>query len=484
MTLQRKFSLLLVVVAASVLVIAGTSLWSVYLYQREVANSLASIQSVLSGLQQVRQSAAQAGVALGVGDRELALARIDAQLSVINEQLNRLENDESYLVLAGISTTKAIRDAATRLGEAERAWADTGDPEARVRAIEAVGAISALVERVHERAIEDMGLATGHALELRGKILFSLVVAVVSVVLVGGLGALLVRRWILRPVGRLREAASLFSTGNLAHRIPVEGKDELAQLSGEVNAMAETIAAMQDERIERERLAAVGEMVRRVAHNIRNPLAGIRSLAELTRSDLDDASPLAENQDRIVRTIDRFEGWVQMLLTATRPLQVSPAETQVRPWIQGIIDSHRPSAERGGVRLELFDAGAPDVATFDARLLEQAVAAMIDNAIGVTGRGKSVQVEVGSGGESWTIEIRDEGPGVPDDIRTKIFTPYFTTRRDGTGLGLAMAKQVVEPHDGRIEIESGEDGAVFRVVIPLARAPSGRKATEDLPAQA
>jgi signal transduction histidine kinase len=248
--------------------------------------------------------------------------------------------------------------------------------------------------------------------------------------------------------------------------------------------MAETIAAMQDERIERERLAAVGEMVRRVAHNIRNPLAGIRSLAELTRSDLDDASPLAENQDRIVRTIDRFEGWVQMLLTATRPLQVSPAETQVRPWIQGIIDSHRPSAERGGVRLELFDAGAPDVATFDARLLEQAVAAMIDNAIGVTGRGKSVQVEVGSGGESWTIEIRDEGPGVPADIRAKIFTPYFTTRRDGTGLGLAMAKQVVEQHDGRIEIESGEDGAVFRVVIPLARAPSGRKATEDLPAQA
>jgi signal transduction histidine kinase len=483
MTLQRKFSLLLVIVAASVVVIAGTSLWSVYMYQREVASSLSSIQSVLGGLQRVRQTAAQAGVALGVGDRELAQATIDDQLAVISAQLKRLENDESYLVLAGISTTRAISDAAARLGEAERAWASTGDPDARVRAIEAVGAITALVERVHERAIEDMGLATGHATELRGKVLFSLVVAGVSVVLVGGLGALLVRRWILRPVRRLREAASLLSRGNLSHRIPVEGGDELALLSSEVNAMAQMIGVMQDERIERERLAAVGEMVRRVAHNIRNPLAGIRSLAELTRSDLNDASPLAENQDRIVRTIDRFEGWVQMLLTATRPLQVSPANTAVRPWMQGIVDSHRPAAERAGVVLELDDAGTPNVACFDAGLLEQAVAAILDNAIGATDRGKRVRVEVTASAKTWEIAIRDEGPGVPGDIREKIFTPYFTTRRDGTGLGLAMAKQVVDQHSGRIEVESGAGGAVFRVVLPHVVA-AGTSAQEDLSARA
>jgi signal transduction histidine kinase len=151
--------------------------------------------------------------------------------------------------------------------------------------------------------------------------------------------------------------------------------------------------------------------------------------------------------------------------------------------MQGIVDSHRPAAERAGVVLELDDAGTPNVACFDAGLLEQAVAAILDNAIGATDRGKRVRVEVTASAKTWEIAIRDEGPGVPGDIREKIFTPYFTTRRDGTGLGLAMAKQVVDQHSGRIEVESGAGGAVFRVVLPHVVA-AGTSAQEDLSARA
>src|SRR5262249_25264293 len=159
-----------------------------------------------------------------------------------------------------------------------------------------------------------------------------LLLASLWVALVGALGFSLLHRWVLQPVARLRTAAARIGDGDFAHRVLVRpggpGRDELAQLSTEVNHMAGLVRAMQDERVERDRLAAAGEMVRRLTHNLRNPLAGIRGLAEITRGDLPPAADeLRENQERIIATIDRFEHWLSELLSATSPLTVQLEST-------------------------------------------------------------------------------------------------------------------------------------------------------------
>src|SRR5690606_35072792 len=126
----------------------------------------------------------------------------------------------------------------------------------------------------------------------------------------------------------------------------------------------------------RERLAAIGDMTRRIVHNIRSPLNGVRMLAELTRMDLPEPSPLRENQDRIVSTVDRFEAWIGELPTLTRPLELTLRPRDAGAWAAGALETLRPAAEARGCALQ-FAAEAPVEASFDAPRLEQALVALV-----------------------------------------------------------------------------------------------------------
>jgi signal transduction histidine kinase len=309
-------------------------------------------------------------------------------------------------------------------------------------------------------------------------------------------------------VAHLRTATARIAAGDFAHRIALGAPagsraDELHQLSAEVNHMAGMVKSMQDERVEQERLAALGEMVRRLAHNLRNPLGGIRSLAETTRFELSHPKPepaeLKDHQTKIILAVDRFEKWLNELLGATRSLSIQPEPTNIERWLSGFADAHRPAAQSRGLNLTIDTSAGPPEAIIDSRHLEHALSAMVSNAIESTsspqarGPGGSVRVITrstdnklpnGKLGDFWTIEVIDEGLGVPPNLRDTIFRPYFTTKRDGNGIGLAVAHQVVKAHGGRIEVESPwppqEDGsekparenwpagARFTIYLPLS----------------
>jgi signal transduction histidine kinase len=283
----------------------------------------------------------------------------------------------------------------------------------------------------------------------------------------------------MRPVGRLRAATERISQGDFAHRIPVDGRDELAQLSSQVNHMAATVLRMQDERVERERLAAVGEMLRRLSHNIRNPLAGIRGIAEIAHRRLEAESPLREHMERIVKTVDRLDIWLRDLLRSSSPLDLRPEPVEIGPWLVGMLEAHRLVAATKDVHLEVCVDEAPREATFDRRHLEQAVAALVTNAIQASSAGGSVRVSVREreGEPGWVVEVADEGPGVAAEHLEEIFRPHFTTKPDGTGMGLAVAHQVVHGHGGNIHLDPGSGasgngstashGAIFRVELPF-----------------
>jgi signal transduction histidine kinase len=265
--------------------------------------------------------------------------------------------------------------------------------------------------------------------------------------------------------------------------------------------MAAVVKAMQDEAVQRERLAAVGEVVRRIAHNLRSPLAGIRGLAELSRKELDSPAvapelraDLGENQQRIIGAVDRFELWLRDLLDATRPLEIVHQTIDPRDWLGRVIEAYRPKAQANCIDLALDTSAAPPLVAFDPRHFEHAVGALISNALDSVAAappaGQTAAVRVvcralpaaaSENGQLWELRVQDNGPGVPPDLRERIFTPYFTTKREGTGIGLALAQQVVRAHGGGLSLldspngalRDGESASQARGAVFSARMPIG-----------
>lgn len=271
------------------------------------------------------------------------------------------------------------------------------------------------------------------------------------------LGLLSLRRWIARPIAELRHATRLIAAGHFDYRVPVNSQDELGRLAAEVNQMCSTIQDMQRRLIEQERLAAAGEMFARLAHNIRNPLGSIRGLAEATVQQRADDAQTVECQRRIISTVDRFEKWLRDMQQSVSPMSLNLQPVAIREPIDSVTTALGPLFDRRGVGLEVEIDPRVDQVLLDAGHFEQGLAAIVTNAIQASAAGQRVRIEVSPADPPdgrWQITVADEGPGVPPEIRDKIFLPCFTTKPDGHGLGLAMANKVVKIHGGDLTFQS------------------------------
>lgn len=504
MSLQTQFATLLALLGAAVVANLGISVWSVGLLDREQRWANEQIGTVLGPLHQMNREVwlqssllGRPGIGWFAGgpgaDGEAtgrpgagALQEFRERSETARDALRDLEEFRSYALRSGVNTTRNIRERLRIAAEAGEAWFTSGEEAERRRALKELFELHELIERLEARLIQDAKLASEYVGGVRTRLIFTLVATVLVVVTFLVVAAWLFRRWVLLKAARLEVAAERLGAGDFEHRISIQGDDELDRVARRVNEMAGTILAMQAERIERERLAAVGEMARRVAHNIRNPLAGIRSLAELSALEVAPESAVAEHQHRIIRTVDRFGAWLSELLSVSTPLEVAPRPEPVRAWLRGLIDALRPMAENNRVQLRLDDADAPDEAMMDRRHLEHAVSAILTNAIEISPPGGTVSVRVSEPETgSWEILVEDDGPGLSPDVREQIFRPYFTTKKGGTGIGLAIAHRVVREHGGVLEADNragrptgaagAGPGAVFRIRLPMSSA--GESAT-------
>ncbi len=502
MSLQRKFALLLVLLGVGVLINIAVAVWSVGLLDREQRWPSEQIGSVLSKLDQVDEALWDQARVLGIfaidspqppsdlssqaTPREIAGQRFANLGRRALEALDDMERIESYALRSGVNTTRNLRSRIklwTQLGSASLA---SDDPDAAAhrkdQALREYEHLHTLIGRLQTRLVNDAKLSTEYAAQVRHRLLLLLGGSVVSVISLLLAAAWFFRRWVLLRLEELRKAALELGQGHLDYRVAVAGDDELDRVGTQLNDMASTIARMQQERIERERLAAIGEMTRCLAHNIRNPLAGIRSLAELSASELDEASPTREHQSRIILAVDRFVQWLNELLSISNPLAVEPQRQPIKPWLEGLIEALKPMAQSHGVTLELAMDDSPDVATFDQRHLEQAVLAIVTNAVEISPDGSTVTIESLSDekNHAWLIRIADQGPGIDQTVKDELFKPYFTTKQGGTGIGLAQCLRIVRGHDGEIwalnrsdlpdEPEKSE-GAVFLIRLPLGEQP-------------
>lgn len=495
MSLQRKFALLLALLALTVVANMATALWTLQ-FMGELAGPWGSIQTVQEGLNELKQAASDQARLWArdmpilsdptesheepPADPGALQAQFDQRNARVQAALDRLNGLDTLALRVGASTAKNIAQRVHDMQTAGRAWLESPTEQSQRAASREFFRLHELVERVEASVIRGAYSQLGFTQAIRSQFFLVLGASVLGVFLAAILGVNLVRRWVVRPVRVLREATDRLGKGDFGHRVPVLGRDELGLLSAEVNHMAGMISAMQEERVERERLAAVGEMARRLVHNLRNPLAGIRSLAELSRGDIPADSPVQENQERIIATVDRFERWLTDLMSATTPLKVSPQIGPVATWLATVLEPLRPMGASRGIQLQLQAQNAPERAAYDPRHLEQAIVAVVTNAIQASPRGGMVVVAAAAGqdGQSWELRVTDSGPGVPPEIADKIFRPYFTTKRDGSGIGLAVSRQVVEQHGGRIWVESGREGvpggapgpcgAVFVMRLPVS----------------
>ncbi len=471
LTLQHKFAVLLGFLGATITIALAATLSYALLMQREIVNPFADAATVREHLDVVRQELVIQQDLLERGDRAGgAPPELAPSVERVAGHLETMATDVTLRIRAGTATTRNLIDRISAAEASAAAWFEGGDPAVRERAqrqLDEVIDLIAMIDIHVLRGAQDTFRDDGMLETLRHMQLRLLAAGVVAAILCGLLGTMLFRRWVVRPVADLRRAAEQISQGNFEHRVPVRTSDELGQLGAEVNEMAATIRTMQARAIERERLAATGEMVQRITHNLRGPLAGIRSLAELTRMRLEPDAPVHADQDEIIQTVDRFNLWLRELLQATTPARVTPRETEVAPWLAEIAATHAPMARTRAIALRVDADAAPPRATFDPQQLEHALTAVVTNAIQASPESGTVRVDAAANGATWSICVSDEGPGIEPDLLETIFRPYFTTKPDGNGIGLAVVQQVVTAHDGRIEVDTAPGrGCRFSITLP------------------
>lgn len=228
----------------------------------------------------------------------------------------------------------------------------------------------------------------------------------------------------------------------------------------------------------RDRLSAMGELASTVAHEVRNPLNAIAMSAQRLRREFAPTAATEADRAEAAELLSVMEGEtgrindiVQQFLAFARPPRLAPAPANLAVETRALVDAARPLADARGVTLEADVASAGE-AVLDARQLRQAIDNLVRNAIEATPAGGRVRVVARTGSRGHTVEVSDTGSGIAPDDLPKIFDLYYTTKPEGTGVGLAVTQQIVSAHGGTIEVESAP-GAGTTMIVRLPAEVDG-----------
>ncbi len=241
---------------------------------------------------------------------------------------------------------------------------------------------------------------------------------------------------------------------------------------------AESVRRLENEIELSRRLAAIGRLTSGVAHEVKNPINAIVVHLELLREKMREVDPdTRRHMDVIGSEFHRLDRVVQTLVDFNKPIELRLASFDLRQIAEEVSLLASPEAARLGVKVEtqITEAGVPVNA--DADLIKQALLNVVLNGVQAMSSGGVLQIRVERNETSASIEVQDEGTGIPPDIRDKIFNLYFTTKKTGSGIGLAMSYRVLQLHNGALDFvtEVGQ-GTTFRISLPLAGTPETQNA--------
>jgi signal transduction histidine kinase len=279
-----------------------------------------------------------------------------------------------------------------------------------------------------------------------------------------------------RSLSELTLAADQVARGNLSPVLPRPGTDEIGRLSGTFAYMLERIRIVLGEMERSRQMAVVGEFASQISHEIRNPLTSIKlNLQKLERAvATGGVAPELHRPVAISLTqIQRLDRVVRGALRLGRPGGKRRARFRLGDAIVRAIDATRPQLEPAGVRIHVGLSATRDTVLGDPEQIEGMIVNLMLNAAEAMPAGGSIHVgtENPASQETITLRIEDNGPGVPIEHRELIFKPFYTTKPEGTGLGLSLAQRTVEEHRGTITIVDAVrgSGAAFLIELPIAR---------------
>ncbi len=217
-----------------------------------------------------------------------------------------------------------------------------------------------------------------------------------------------------------------------------------------------------------ESLASIGKAMSAVAHDIKTPLIAIGGFAKLVQRHLGEQSPEHGRLEIVIQETARLERMLKDILDYSKPLQLEYSEGSIHQLIKECIDIVQPIAKRRSV---IVQSGSDDIAqpvSFDPMRIKQVLINLLTNAVEASPEGEMVSIQSRQNGKFLSIEVSDRGCGIPPSKAERIFSSFFTTKKEGTGLGLPIVRKIVEAHQGRVEaFNNPEQGATFRVLIPF-----------------
>jgi signal transduction histidine kinase len=301
--------------------------------------------------------------------------------------------------------------------------------------------------------------------------------AALAVSLLVGIAA---ARYLTGPLARLRRVSDRFAAGELDVRSPQFEIMEVNDLGRQFNAMADRLSeSLRLLEADRDRLR---EFVADVSHELRTPIAALRTFTELQRDTDPSEEQRQEFLDRSTQQINRLEWMSTNLLDLSRidagifPLDVRSGD--LRDPVRAVVEAHAEQADALGVALAFEVPSAPVMLSFDRERIIQLLSNLVGNALKFTPRGGEVVVDLVDRGAEAVVEVRDSGPGIPEQDLPLVFDRFFRgtnvgeARASGSGLGLAIVRSIVEMHHGSISVTSvlGE-GATFTVRLPKPNEP-------------
>jgi len=313
----------------------------------------------------------------------------------------------------------------------------------------------------------------------------SIILAIITILFLSFVLGFLFSRVINVPIKKLTDTMKKAEEGDLNARVNIKSRDEMGSLGENLNIMIEKLNVAREEAeqyhqelIQRaDRMASIGELASGIAHEIRNPLAGIQGAIQILAEEFPKEDPRKQVSDEIQKQIYKLERLVKDLLNFAKPVTRNYLPTDINELVDKVLSFFMTQRGKSvDIKIEKNFVPSLPKAMIDPSSMEQAFLNIILNAQKAMSRGGTFTVSTlalpgrkDDGQEVQEIQIvfEDTGIGIPGENLPKIFNPFFSTRSDGTGLGLSITKNIVEQQGGKIEVESQVNaGTKFIITLP------------------
>lgn len=312
------------------------------------------------------------------------------------------------------------------------------------------------------------------------ELLNNLMIVSLALLIIAAILSLLGSRLITRPLERLAQATKTVAKGQFDIQVALSARDEIGNLAQSFNKMTSELdsreKALKDAQaalIQSEKLAAFGQLGAGIAHEVKNPLAGILGLTQLSLRKAEKDTPVHENLTIIEKEATRCATIIQNLLKFARQEKVAFESVDLNQVAQDAMAIVEHQLEISKVKLRKnFDPDLPAIPGNANQIQQVLINLMINAQQAMQGNpGEVTLTTVSSNASHVQVQVRDDGPGIPEDLQAKIFEPFFTTKEvgKGTGLGLSVSYGIIKEHKGDIQVESSpETGTVFKITLPAA----------------